>query len=92
IRYLQVADTFKLLEIAPRKFLPHSGRHRQIFEKSLIKLCDELIYMLKTLIGSFNRDTSAQTSFDPPTERPKNRSQQVFPNHLAPPKLECMGH
>jgi len=22
------SDTFKLLEIAPRKFLPHSGRHR----------------------------------------------------------------
>src|SRR5438093_9135665 len=54
---------------------------RQVFGQSLVKLCDELIYMLKALVGFSNRDMSAQTSFDRAAQRPKNRFHQVIPNH-----------
>ncbi len=40
--------------------------------------------MRKTLIGLFDSDTS----FDRAAERPKNRSQQVFPTHADCPKKE----
>src|SRR5260370_6054689 len=48
-----------------------------VLGKTLINLSDELIYMRKTLIGSFNRNTC----FERTAERTKNRSQQVFPTH-----------
>src|SRR5439155_19373738 len=55
-----------------------------VLGKTLINLSDELIYMRKTLIGSFNRNTC----FERATERTKNRSQQVFPTHTDGRKKE----
>jgi hypothetical protein len=45
-----------------------SGRY--VFENSLIKSRDEVIYVCKKLVGSFDRDTS----FDRTVQRTKNRS------------------